>query len=164
MARERVEAPVHRRFREHRLIFRSIRVPPTLDKFFGTWPPCCHWDHGGYVRLLVLVIAWAWGRRHVTTLYRYMEAAHHRTRVHHFFLGARWDPAAALRQQAPERLRALHLGTGEPIYGVLDASKKATRGQVMDAVATMGAPTTEGYRRGQQDVGALLVVREPVIP
>ena len=51
-------------------MFRIIRVPATLDKFFCTLPPCFHWDHFAYFRLLVLVIAMAWGRRNVANLYR----------------------------------------------------------------------------------------------
>jgi hypothetical protein len=145
-------------------MFRLIRVPATLDKCCCTLPPCCHGDHVASFRLLVLVIAMAWGRRNVAKLSRDMDATHHRTRVNNFCLVARWDPAAALRQNAPERLRALHLGTGATIYVVLDESTKATRGKAMEAVATMTAPMTEGDSRGPQDVCARLVVREPVIP
>jgi len=47
---------------------------------------------------------------------------------------------------------------------VIDASQKATRGTAMEAVATMKDPLTAGDSRGHQDVGALLVVREPVSP
>jgi geranylgeranyl pyrophosphate synthase len=43
--------------------------------------------------------------------------------------------------------RALHPGQGDPISLIIDGSKKATRGQVMDAVAKMKDPTTETYLR-----------------
>ena len=142
---------------------RLIRVPATLDKCFCPLPPCVHWDHCAYFRLLVLVIAMAWGRRNVANLDRYMDATHHRTRFHHFFLVARWDPAAALRQNAPARPRALHRGPGETLDVVMDDAKKATRGKAMDAVATMKDPMTEGDIRGHQYVCALLVVRAQVI-
>jgi hypothetical protein len=55
---------------EHRLMFRIIRVPPVLDKFFHALQPHVHWNHCAYFRLLVVVIAFAWGRRHVASLYR----------------------------------------------------------------------------------------------
>jgi hypothetical protein len=164
MARESVSSPVHRRLRENRLMCRIIRVPATLDKFFGTLSPCFHWDHLASFRWLVLVIALAWGRRHVAKLYRDLEATPHRTRCNNFLLVARWDPAAALRQKAPARRRALHLGTGETIDVVMDDAKQATRGKAMEAVAKMKDPMTAGDIRGQQDVCALLVVRAPVIP
>jgi hypothetical protein len=51
-------------------MFRIIRVPPTLDHFFHPLQPHFHWDHFAYFRLLVLVIAFAWGWRTVASLYR----------------------------------------------------------------------------------------------
>jgi hypothetical protein len=74
---------------ENRLMFRIIRMPPVLDKFFHTLQPSFHWNHFAYFRLLVVVIAFAWGRRNVASLYRYLEAQHHRTRFNNFFLVAR---------------------------------------------------------------------------
>lgn len=83
-------------------MFRIIRVPPVLDKFFHTLQPHFHWNHFAYVRWLVVVSACAWGRRHVASLSRYLDAQHHRTRFNNFFLVARWDREAALRQKAQE--------------------------------------------------------------
>jgi hypothetical protein len=76
----------------------------------------------------------------------------------------RWDPEAALRQQAQQLLRSLRPRKGETRYVVLDDAKNATRGRTMDAVATMKDSTTDAYIRGHQDVGALLVCRDHVIP
>jgi hypothetical protein len=105
-----------------------------------------------------------WGRRHVTNLYRSLDTASHRTRFNNFFLVERWDPEAALRQQAQALLRALHPKKGETIYVVLDDAKQAKRGQTMDAVAKMKDSTTDAYIRGHQDVCAILVCRDHVIP
>src|ERR671925_305860 len=112
-------------------MFRIIRVPSTLDKFFQPLKGHFHWDHFTYFRLLVLAIAFIWGRRNVANLYRYLDAAHHRTRFNNFFLVERWDPEAALCQQAQAVLRSLRPGKGETIYLVLDDSKKAKRGRTM---------------------------------
>ena len=95
-------------------MFRSIRVPPSLDKFFRPLKGHFHWNHYTYFRLLVVTIAFMWGRRHVANLYRYLEAPFHRTRFNNFFLVERWDPEAALRQKAQEWLRALHPSEGNP--------------------------------------------------
>jgi len=114
--------------------------------------------------LLVLVMAVAWGRRHVANLYRYLEAQHHRTRVNNFFLVERWDPEAALRQTAYELLVALRPRQGDTIYLVLDDSKKAKRGKAMDAVAKMKDSVTDTYIRGHQYVCAILVYGDQVIP
>jgi SRSO17 transposase len=145
-------------------MFRIVRVPASLDKFFLTLRPRFHWDHFDYFRLLVLVMAFAWGRRHVTNLYRYLEAQHHRTRFNNFFLVQRWDPEAALRQKARELLRALHPQPGETLYLSIDDSQKAKRGQSMDAVAKMKDPTIDAYIRGHQYVCAIVVFRDYVLP
>jgi DDE superfamily endonuclease len=145
-------------------MFRIIRVPPTLDKFFQPLKGHFHWDHFAYFRLLVLPIALMWGRRNVANLYRYLDAEHHRTRVNNFFLVERWDPEAALRQQAQELLRSLRPKKGETIYLVLDDSQKAKRGRTIDAIAKMKASTTDTDIRGHQYVCAILVCRDHVIP
>jgi hypothetical protein len=149
---------------EHRLMFRIIRMPPVLDKFFHALQPHVHWNHCAYFRLLVVGIAFAWGRRHVASLYRYLDTQHHRTRVHHFCLVARWDPEAVLRHNAQELVMALHPRTGETLSLVSDDSNTATRGTHMDAVATMKDPVTAGYVQGHQDVCAILRFRNPVMP
>jgi SRSO17 transposase len=149
---------------ENRLMFRIIRVPPVLDKFFHTLQPHFHWNHFAYFRLLVVVIAFAWGRRDVASLYRYLDAQHHRTRFNNFFLVVRWDPEAALRQKAQEVVMALHPGKGETLYLVIDDSKTVKRGTHMDAVAKMKDPVTEGYIQGHQYVCAIVRFRDQVIP
>jgi SRSO17 transposase len=145
-------------------MFRIIRVPPSLDKFFRPLQGHFHWDHFTYFRLLVLAMAVMWGRRNVAHVYRYLDAEHHRTRFNNFFLVERWDPEAALRAQAQALVRGLHPGKGDTLYMILDDSKKAKRGQCMDAVAKMKDPVTDAYIRGHQYVCAILVCRTHVIP
>jgi SRSO17 transposase len=145
-------------------MFRIVRVPAPLDKFFRTLRPCFHWDHFEYFRLLVLAMAFMWGRRNIANLYRYLDAQHHRTRFNNFFLVQRWDPEAALRQKAQELLRALHPTPGETLYLIIDDSKKAKRGKAMDAVAKMKDPTIDAYIRGHQYICGILVFRQQVIP
>ena len=67
-------------------MFQIVRVPPAFDKFFHPLKPRFHWDHDTYFRVLVLVMAFGWGRRNVANLSRYLEAQHHRTRCNNFFL------------------------------------------------------------------------------
>src|SRR5882724_11574891 len=145
-------------------MFRIIRVPAILDKFFDRLRSDFHWNHGMYCRLLVVAMACMWGRRNGANRYRYLDADHHRTRFNNFFLGERGDPAAALRQKAQDWLRALRPGTGETLDLSIDDSTKAKRGKAMDAIAKMKDPTTEASIRGHQYVGAILVCRDHVIP
>jgi hypothetical protein len=145
-------------------MFRIIRVPLPLDKFFRPLEQHFHWNHFSYFRLLVVVIAYMWGRRNVANLYRYLDVEHHRTRFNNFFLIERWDPAAALRQKAHELLLAFQPQPGDTVYLIIDDSKKAKRGSQMDAVTTMKDPTTEAYIRGHQYVCAILAYHDHVIP
>jgi SRSO17 transposase len=145
-------------------MFRIIRVPPSLDKFFRPLSGHFHWDHFTYFRLLVVAIACMWGRRSVANLYRYLDAEHHRTRFNNFFLVERWDPAAALRQKARELLQALQLQPGDTVSLILDDSKKAKRGMAMDAIAKMKDSVLDAYIWGHQYVCAILVYRDHVIP
>jgi SRSO17 transposase len=145
-------------------MFRIIRVPSSLDKFFRPLQGHFHWDHFTYFRLLVLAMAVMWGRRNVAHVYRYLDAEHHRTRFNNFFLVERWDPEAALRQQAQVQVRGLHPGKGDILYLILDDSKKAKRGKCMDAVAKMKDSVTDAYIQGHQYVCAILVCRTQVIP
>jgi hypothetical protein len=125
-------------------------MPSALDPFFCAIKPHFRGDHWTYFRVLVLVIAVAWGRRHVANLYRYLDAPYHRRRFNNFFLVARWDPAAALRQQARELLQALHPQPGAMVSLVIDDATKAQRGTAMEAVAKRRETTTEADIRGQQ--------------
>jgi SRSO17 transposase len=145
-------------------MFRIVRVPASLDQFFRTLRPRFHWDHFDYFCLLVVAIAFMWGRRNVANLYRYLDAQHHRTRFNNFFLVQRWDPEAALRQKARELLRALHPQPGETLYLIIDDSKKAKRGRAMEGVAKMKDPTIDAYIRGHQYVCGILVFRDYVLP
>ena len=95
-------------------------------------------------------MAFAWGRRNVANLYRYLDAQHHRTRFNNFFLVQRWDPEAALRQKAQELLRALHPTPGETLYLVIDDSKKAKRGKTDGR-----GGQDEGSRRSTRTSGAI---------
>jgi hypothetical protein len=67
-------------------MFRIIRVPAALDNFFQPVERHFHWNHFMYFRLLVMAMAFMWGRRNVATLYRYLDAAPRRTRFNNFFL------------------------------------------------------------------------------
>jgi hypothetical protein len=87
-----------------------------------------------------------------------------RTRFHNLCVVERWQPAAALRQQAQARLRARRPGTGEPRDVMLDDATPAHGGTAMAAGAQLQDPPTEADSRGHQDGGALLVDRAHVRP
>jgi hypothetical protein len=76
----------------------------------------------------------------------------------------RWAPKAARHQKAHDLLRALPPRNGETLDWIIDDSKHAKRGKAMAAVAQMKDPTTEAYIQGHQDVCAILVYRDHVMP
>jgi DDE superfamily endonuclease len=145
-------------------MFRMVRVPASFDKFFHPLRPRFHGGHFHDFRLLVLAMAFAWGRRKVTNVCRYLDAQHHRTRFNTFFLVQRWDPEAALRQKAGELRRTLPPQSGETLYRIIDDAKKAKRGKSMDAVSKRKDPTIDAYIRGHQYVCGILVCRDDVRP
>jgi hypothetical protein len=67
-------------------MFRFIHVPPILDQFFQSLKEHFHLDHFTHFCLLVVTIAYVWGRQNVANLYRHLEAPSHRTRLNNFFL------------------------------------------------------------------------------
>jgi hypothetical protein len=130
----------HRRLENHRR-FRIGRVPPVLAQCFRPLHPGLRWDHGAYFRVLVRVMAFAWGRRHVANLDRSLDPMPPRTRFNNVFLVARWEPTAALRQKVQDRLRSLRPRTEEMRCLIIADAKKVTRGRSMAAGGTMKAPT-----------------------
>ena len=54
-----------------------------------------------YFRLLVVTIAFMWGRRNVATLYRYLDAEHHRTRFNNFLFSRAVGSGGGLMPEGP---------------------------------------------------------------
>jgi len=99
-------SPAHQRRWEHYRLWQRIRVPPALDPDVRPLKPRSPGDHSPSCRWLGLGMAVVWGRRHVATLSRSLEAQHHRTHFHQFGRGARWASAAVLRLTTDARLVA----------------------------------------------------------
>jgi hypothetical protein len=145
-------------------MFKIVRFPVKLEPFFHPLKSFFHWDHFEYFRMLVLLIAFAWGRRNTSNLYRYLDGTPHRTRFNNFFLVSRWDPAAALRQTALQILNSLKPQPGEILYFIIDSSLKEKRGKHMEAVCKHRDPATGRYFMGHHYVEASLYFRGIVIP
>lgn len=147
-------------------MFKIVRIPPKLKPFFSSLKSVFHWDHFEYFQTLVLLIAFAWGRRNVSNLYGHLDSRNrsHRTRFNNFFLVGHWDPEKALRSKAYELLLALNPRPGETIEFIIDDSKKAKRGKDMEAVGYLRDPLTGKIIRGHQYVKALIRFRGYIIP
>lgn len=147
-------------------MFRIGRFPSKLEPFFHSLKTRFHWNHFEFFRILVLTIAFAWGRRNVSALYRHIDARGraHRTRFNNFFLVGRWDPEELLREKAYELLAALKPRKGEVVNLIIDDSKKGKRGKKMDAVAYIYDPVTGRKILGHQYVKGTLKFRGYTIP
>jgi len=125
-----------------------------------------HWGHFEYFRTLVLLVAFGYGRRNISALYRHLDAKNrsHRTRFNNFLNVGRWNPQEALSKKAQALLRRLKPGKGEVVELIIDDSKKGKRGKEMAAVGWIHDPLTKKSIRGHLYVKATLRFRGHTIP
>lgn len=145
-------------------MFKIVRIPAGISRFFRSLTTEFHWEHAAYFRSLVFVIAFAWGRRNITNLYRHLDAGQHRTRFNNFLHAGRFDERALLMRKAYELLGRIKLRKGAVIHLILDDSKRAKRGKHMDAVGFVRDCATGRTVPGHQYVTAILKAGDVVIP
>lgn len=145
-------------------MFKIVRFPAKLEPFFCSLTSEFHWNHADYFRRMVLLIAFAWGRRNIKNLCRHMETPTHRSRYNNFLLSGRYDDEALLRQKAYELVKRARGGGRDGIYFILDDSKKRKRGKHMDAVDFVRDCESGRSVPGHQYVVAVLKVGNHIIP
>jgi hypothetical protein len=147
-------------------MFKIVRFPWKLESFFGSLETEFHWDHFEYFRTLVVLVAFAWGRRNICGLYRHVDDRHyaHRSRFNNFLNLDRWDAEGALAKTAYDLLGALRPRPGEVVELVIDDSKKGKRGKAMDAVGWIHDPVTGRKILGHQYVQAVIRFRALTLP
>lgn len=152
--------------KEIAIMFKIVRFPPKLKSFFNSLENQFHFNHFEYFQTLVLLIAFSWGRRNITMLYRHLDnrSQPHRSRFNNFLSVDRCDYAVVLQIKAYELLAMLKPVKGETIELVLDDSKKQKRGKVMEAVGWIRDPLTGKSIRGHQFVTATVRFRGHTIP
>ncbi len=148
------------------VMFRIVDFPQKLKPFFEPIRNQFLWNHFEYARTLVLLIVFAWGRRNVSALYRYLDTRNrpHRSRFNNFLNLHRWDPQAVLALKAADLLSLLHPQPGETLDLILDDSKKRKRGKTMQGVCWMQDPVLNCPIQGHQYVTAVLSFRGYTIP
>lgn len=148
------------------LMFKIVRFPSKLKSFFDPLQNQFHFNHFDYFRILVLLIAFSWGRRNITTLYRHLDSRDqpHRSRFNNFFSVGRCDYTQVLRLKAYELIDLLKAQKGETIELVIDDSKKQKRGKRMEAVGWIKDPLSGKTIRGHQFVTATISFRGHTIP
>jgi len=147
-------------------MFKIVRFPLKLKSFFDSLQNQFHFNHFEYFQTLVLLIAFCWGRRNISTLYRHLDqqSQPHRSRFNNFVNLSRWDCAVALQMKAYELLDNLNPAEGEIVELIIDDSKKQKRGKAMEAVGWIRDPLTGRNIRGHQYVTATIRFRGLTIP
>lgn len=145
-------------------MFKIAHFPKKLNSFFDSMASKFHWEQDLYFRDLVLAIAFSWDRKNISSLYRHLDANHHRTRYNNFLDKARWEPEEMLRQKAMDLLHDMKPQPGETIYLVIDDTKNKKRGKKMEGTGKIFDPSTKTFGHGHQYVTATLCFREITIP
>jgi SRSO17 transposase len=147
-------------------MFKIVRFPSKLDNFFCSLTNEFLWDHFNYFRTLVLLIAFGWGKRNISSLYRHLdhETWCHRSRFNNFLHIGRWRPDEALSQKAYELIDKVKPRKKDEIYLIIDDSKKQKHGKIMDAVGWIRDPLIGRNILGHQYVKATILFRDFTIP
>ena len=145
-------------------MFKIGKIPRWLESFFSSLLPNFLWDHGSYFQSLVLALAFAWGRRNVTNLYRFIDAHKHRTRFNNFFHCVRANLSELLRLKAAELLQMAEFLGEKRVYLIIDDTRKGKRGKYMEAVGFIYDDLLDKVIQGHLYVVSLLRVRPVLIP
>ena len=147
-------------------MFKIVRFHSKLDNFFRSLKTEFLFGHFEYFRMLVVLIAISWEDSNISSLCRHLDQRFftHRTRYNNFLNVVRWKPEEALAKKAYEILKSLNLQKGEPVYILVDDTKKDKRGKTMDAAGWVYDPVAGRAIWGHQYVKATLLVRGITIP
>lgn len=147
-------------------MFKIVRFPSKLERFFSSLETRFLYEHFEYFRVMVLLVAFAWGKRNITALYRHLDGKrfHHRSRFNNFANVCRFDAEKVLAEAAYNLLARLKPRKGETIDIILDDSQKEKRGKKMDAVGWIFNHITRRTMLGHQYVTAVILFRGFVIP
>jgi len=147
-------------------MFKIVHIPLKLKSFFNSLENQFHFNHFEYFQTLVLLIAFSWGRRNITALYRHLDNSHrpHRSRFNNFLNVGRWNPPIVLQMKASELLANLDPQKGDVVELILDDSKNKKCGKLMEAVNWTHDPLSGRSIRGHQYVTATIRFRGYTIP
>jgi len=147
-------------------MFKIVQFPEKIKPFFDSLINQFHFNHFQHFQTLVLLIGFAWGRRTISNLYRWLDPSRqpHRSRFNNFLNVHRWNPVAVLQLKAQDLLTLLSPQSGECIELLIDDSKKQKRGRIMQGVCWLHDPATGRKIRGHQYIVAVLRFRGYTIP
>src|SRR3990170_972258 len=118
------------------VMFKIVRFPLKLKSFFTPLENQFHYNHFEHFQILVLLIAFSWGRRNIAALYRHLDSRNqpHRSRFNNFLNVGRCDWPVILQMKARELFAMLKPDKGDVVEFIIDDSIKQKRGKIMEAV------------------------------
>lgn len=148
------------------IMFKIVRFPKKLESFFDSLENSFHWNHSQYFKTFVVLIAFAWGRRNVSALYRHLDKRnwHHRSRFNNFLNLLRWPAQQVLQLKAWDLIQMQSPKPGDTLLLILDDSKKQKRAKHMPAVGWIKDPLTKRTVKGHQFLMATLSLNGYTIP
>ena len=145
-------------------MFRLIDVPAAVGRPLQGYSNALRANLQAYLVPVVVAYALAECRRNAVQLWRRLMLRTHRTRLHHFLLGATWPARDILHAYVRDVLMDMKPGERETLYLVLDETRLAKRGKQVARVGWYFDPVTGRKQRAQLVLVATVWFRGFILP
>lgn len=142
---------------------RIVRIPKMLDLFFNPFRPFFNVRSFEHFKVFCALMAMSSDSKTVNRLCSMLAFGPNRTKRNDFLIQSPWDEQQVLKHTAMDQLRQLYR-PGEPVFLIIDDSKKAKRGKHVEAVLKVFDPAAKRFITGHQFVTATLYYRGVTIP
>lgn len=140
-----------------------IRIPQILEDFFQ--PLRKHFNKRSFAhfKILCAMMATSCENKTIRQISSLIAFGPHRSNHNDFVLSSPWDEEALLKDAANHRLERL-AKKGEPVFAVIDDSKKKKSGKTVQGIGKIFDPVSKAYIQGHQMVTLTLYYRGQTIP
>jgi SRSO17 transposase len=145
-------------------MFRLIDVPAPVGRPLQGYSDALRANLRGYLVPVVVAYALAECRRNAVQLWRRLTLRTHRTRLHHFLLGATWPARDILHGYVRDVLMQMKPGPRETLYLILDETRLAKRGKQVARADWYFDPVTRRKQRAQLVLVATVWFRGFIFP
>lgn len=142
---------------------RIVRIPKMLDSFFNPLRKFFNVRSFEHFKVFCALMAMSNDSKNVSRLCSLLSFGPSRGKRNDFLIQSPWDEAQVLKHQAMNQLAQLYR-PNEPLFLIIDDSKKAKRGKHVEAVLKVFDPSAKQFITGHQFVTATLYYRGVTIP
>lgn len=142
---------------------RIVRIPKMLDSFFNPLRKYFNSRSFEHFKVFCALMAMSSDSKTVNRLCSLLAFGPSRTKRNDFLIQSPWDEKRVLKHTAMDQLNDLYR-PGEPLFLILDDSKKAKRGKHVEAVLKVFDPAAKRFITGHQFVTGTLYYRGITIP